>query len=137
MVSQTGTPSMFHVWLPSHKKVNTFRQVGFIPSNNQTLFDMYLLLDLIIFEPEPLDTSTTDFYISTTVTEKPTTPPLQSQVMPGSWGTPTPSKLAPSLPPHSSIREPSIVIPRHSKVNSNDYLTIKEQKLSYSERAAS
>ena len=97
---------------------------------------MYLPLDLTISEPEPVNTSTTDSSTSTAVTERPTTLPPQRQAILGSQGIPTPSTPAPSLAPPPSIMKPSIVIPRHSNVNLNDYLIIEEEERSDSERVA-
>jgi len=60
LVDYTGTPSMFRIYIPSQKKVDTFQQVKFIPSNNQTSVEMYLPLKLTFSEPDQVITSTTD-----------------------------------------------------------------------------
>jgi len=60
LVGYTGTPSMFHIYRPSQKKVNTFRQVKFILSNNQTSVEMYLSLQLTFLDPDQVAISTTN-----------------------------------------------------------------------------
>jgi len=44
LVSYTGIPSIFHIYIPLQKKVDIFQQVKFIPSNDQTSVEIYLLL---------------------------------------------------------------------------------------------
>ena len=65
---------MFCIWILLQKNVDIFQQVRFILSDDQTSFDMYLPLDLMISEPKPVDTSTTYPPTSTTINERPTTP---------------------------------------------------------------
>ena len=54
-----------------------------------------------------------------------------------SYTIPTPSKTAPLLAPPPLTMKPSIIISGQSKVNSNYYLTIEEEELLDSDRAAS
>jgi len=51
---------MFYIYIPLQKKVDIFRQVKFIMSNDQVSVEMYLFLELTFSEPDQVTISTTD-----------------------------------------------------------------------------
>jgi len=139
LVGYTETPSMFRVYIPSQTKVDTFRQVKFIPSNDQTSVEMYLPLELTFSEPDQVAISTTDqsppplLQINTPET------PQKPQRMPGAFGSPMPMK-PPSAPPLPvpSAPLPTISLPSGSLINPADYETFDDsEELSESERVVS
>src|SRR5258705_6190133 len=89
-VGYTGTTHMFRVYIPSQRKVDTYRQVQLIPSNDTTSLAVYLPSDVTLTHATPTATSQTPPLPSTpNIPNQPSTPPHGR--MPGTFSPePTP-----------------------------------------------
>ena len=83
-VSYTGTTHMFRVYISSQRKVDTYRPVQFIPSNDTTSLDIYIPSDVTLSNAPP-----------------PIIPTATSQTPPSHSTSNTPNQ--PSTPPHKRM----------------------------------
>ena len=79
-VGYTDTTHMFRVYILSQGKVDTYRQVQFIPSNDTTFLEVYILSDVTLFNAPPLiiptaTSQTPPSHSASNIPNQPSTPP--------------------------------------------------------------
>ena len=92
---------MFRVYISSQRKVDTYRQVQFMPSNNTTSLDVYILSDVTLSNAPPpiiptVISQTPPIHSAPNIPNQPSTPPHER--MPGSF--------SPEATPRQSMKLP-------------------------------
>ena len=100
-VGYTGTTHMFRVYISSQRKVDTYRQVQFISSNDTSSLDVYIPSDVILSDAPPpiIPTATSQTPPSHSALNVPNQPSTPShERMPGSFSPEATSRQSMKLP---------------------------------------
>src|SRR5258706_3700007 len=129
-VGYIGTTHMFCIYIPSQRKVDTYRQVQFIPSNDTTSLEVYLPSDVTLTYATPTATSQTPPLPSTlNIPNQPSTPPHGR--MPGTFS----PKMMPKLPINLPVPPHRITELDSDDESDSDSERVSSQLLSEAQRS--